>query len=107
MLGTKFYKPLDSFKEYSKAADWCNSHKATIVDKGDYYEVVEAPTNIFIPSYDALVVQYIRERYDENEEYSILRKKLANIDKGEFNEYNSYCEDCKVRARELIESLEG
>lgn len=47
MIGTKFYKPLETqekLDEYSAAAEWCNStQKATIEDKGEYYEVVEIP----------------------------------------------------------------
>ena len=43
MIGTKFYKPLDTqekLDEYSIAADWCDDNNATIEDKGEYYEVI-------------------------------------------------------------------
>lgn len=43
MIGTKFYKPLETQEQldsYSQAAEWCNSNNATIVDQGEYYEVV-------------------------------------------------------------------
>ena len=40
MIGTKIYKPVD-IEKYSKVAEWCNLNNATIVDKGEYYEVVE------------------------------------------------------------------
>lgn len=41
MLGTKFEKPLVDSEGYAKAAAWCNEQgSATIVDKGDFYEVV-------------------------------------------------------------------
>lgn len=44
MIGTKFYKGEFSADEYSQAADWCNLyHTATIVDMGEYYEVVALP----------------------------------------------------------------
>lgn len=46
MIGTKFYKPLETqeqLDEYSTAAEWCNSNNATIEDKGEFYEVVEIP----------------------------------------------------------------
>jgi len=46
MIGTKFYKPLESEKQldaYSQAAEWCNNNNATIEDKGEYYEVVAIP----------------------------------------------------------------
>ena len=46
MIGTKFYKPLETeeqLNEYSAAAEWCNNNNAMIVDQGEYYEVVEIP----------------------------------------------------------------
>lgn len=46
MIGTKFSKPLSEETEtaYSEAAEWCNENgKATIEDKGDWYEVVAIP----------------------------------------------------------------
>lgn len=44
MIGTKFEKPLEDLDAYAAAAQWCNENgRATIEDKGDYYEVVEIP----------------------------------------------------------------
>lgn len=46
MIGTKFYKPLETQEQldsYSQTAEWCNSNNATIEDKSEYYEVVEIP----------------------------------------------------------------
>lgn len=44
MIGTRFEKPLTDKAGYLKAAHWCNENgKATIEDKGDYYEVVAIP----------------------------------------------------------------
>lgn len=45
MIGTKFEKPLkdEVLEEYAKVAEWCNENKATIEDKGDYYECVAIP----------------------------------------------------------------
>lgn len=43
MLTSKIYKEGIDWGEYSKLADWCNENKATLVDKGEYYEVCEAP----------------------------------------------------------------
>lgn len=61
MLGHKIYKPIqedylqdergdsipntapNTYTKYSECADWCNTHGATIEDKGDYYEVVPTP----------------------------------------------------------------
>ena len=41
MIGTKIYK--NNMKDYTKIAIWCNKNNATIVDKGEYYEVVAIP----------------------------------------------------------------
>lgn len=41
MLGTKIYKT--DMSNYTDCAIWCNANKATIEDKGDYYEVVALP----------------------------------------------------------------
>lgn len=43
MIGKKLYKENLDFTDYSNTAQWCNSNNATIVDKGEYYEVVELP----------------------------------------------------------------
>lgn len=44
MLGTKIYK--NDMSNYTECAIWCNQNKATIEDKGDYYEVVALPLPI-------------------------------------------------------------
>ena len=50
--------------------------------------------------YDSLVVQFIREKYTQDDEFSIIRKKMAQIDSlNEFETYNSFVEECKDRAR--------
>lgn len=41
MLGTKIYK--NDMSNYTECAIWCNQNKATIEDRGDYYEVVTLP----------------------------------------------------------------
>ena len=58
MIGFKLYKPLEedfikgskspnnspnTFSKYTEISQWCNSNRAMIVDKGDYYEVVPVP----------------------------------------------------------------
>ena len=44
MIGTKFYKNNYDLSEYASASVWCNeTQKATIEDRGEYYEVVEIP----------------------------------------------------------------
>lgn len=52
--------------------------------------------------YESLVVAEIRKKYSQNEENAILRKKLAGLDNGEFEVYNTYVEYCKTKIRELL-----
>lgn len=41
MIGTIVKKPIENYEEYKKIAEWCNLNNATIIDKGNYYEVTE------------------------------------------------------------------
>ncbi len=43
MIGQKITKPVSDWNDYTQAALWCNTNKATIKDKGDYYEVIALP----------------------------------------------------------------
>lgn len=43
MLTSKIYKEGIDWVEYSKLAELCNKNKATLVDKGEYYEICEIP----------------------------------------------------------------
>lgn len=54
MVGTKFDKKQFDAGLYAQAAQWCNkTQRATIEDKGDYYEVVALPE----PTFDELKAQ--------------------------------------------------
>lgn len=53
MIGTKFYKPLTDYNEYTKCAEWANNNGALIEDKGEYYECVAIP----VPSLKELKAQ--------------------------------------------------
>ena len=50
-------------------------------------------------SYEDLVVLFIREKYSIDEELAIQRQRETKA--SEFYEYNSYCEKCKSKAKEL------
>ena len=52
--------------------------------------------------YEGLVVAEIRKKYSQNEENAILRKKLAGLDNGDFEAYNTYVEDCKSKIKEML-----
>ena len=44
MIGTKFYKPIEDWEDYSLCAEWCNeTQKGTITDRGEYYECIPIP----------------------------------------------------------------
>lgn len=58
MIGNKFYKGNFNREKYAKCAKWCNeNNNATIVDRGDYYEVVAIPA----PSLEELKEQKLYE----------------------------------------------
>lgn len=78
-------------------------HKETI---DDYQEVkalnfkeklYQIPTTF---TYGDLVDFLIRTKYNMSEEFAILRQKDSKEDK--FNEYNSFCELCKITAKEFL-----
>lgn len=50
-------------------------------------------------TYEQKVVALIREKYSIDEELAIQRQRETKVD--EFNEYNSYCEKCKSKAKEM------
>lgn len=59
------------------------------------------------PDYGELIVGYIRERYSINDELAIQRQWDNSAEKkAEFNEYNDYCDGCKVKARADIAEWE-
>ena len=47
--------------------------------------------------YANLVSKLIREKYSVDDEMAILRQKETKPE--EWKEYNSYCEDCKAKAK--------
>ncbi len=49
--------------------------------------------------YGELVSLFIHEKYSIDSELAILRQRDIKID--EFEEYNVYCEECKIRARKI------
>ena len=52
-------------------------------------------------SYSTTVSSLIRKRYSVNDELAILRQRDSKPD--EFAEYNTYCEQCKAKAKSLIQ----
>lgn len=64
-------------------------------------EQIEAETHRFDGmSYSDIVESLIRERYSVSDELAILRQRDIKAD--EFEAYNLFAEECKMRAKELI-----
>lgn len=64
------------------------------------YEIKEVEIPPYIPTYEERVVELIRLRYDINSELAILRQRDSKPE--EFAEYNAYCEECKIQAKEQL-----
>lgn len=58
--------------------------------------VAPTPTP-YKPTYEERVVELIRERYSIDDELAILRQRDSKP--SEFAEYNTYCEECKCKAK--------
>ena len=55
------------------------------------------------PDYSELIVGYIREKYSINDELAIQRQcDNSEEKKAEFDEYNAFCDACKVKAKEVL-----
>lgn len=50
--------------------------------------------------YEKLVESFIRQRYSVSAEFAILRQQ--NTKHVEFVEYNAYAEQCKAKAKEIL-----
>ena len=64
------------------------------------YEIREVEILPYQPTYEERVVELIRLRYDVNAELAILRQRDSKPE--EFAEYNAYCEECKIQAKDEV-----
>ena len=102
MIGTKFYKPLETeeqLNEYSAAAEWCNENNATIEDKGEYYEVVEipAPTQEEI---NAMEVERLKSELARTD-YKSLKYVDGALSESEYAETKAYRAELRAKINEL------
>ena len=76
-------------------------------DPDAWEELTEAEASILTAAreseaaYKQRIIALIRTRYDQDDETAILRQRDTKPD--EFAEYNAFVEDCKSRAREILE----
>jgi hypothetical protein len=75
-----------------------NPTKEQILNDGwqEYMPPVAEP---YIPTYEEKVEQLIREKYTVSDELAIQRQR--DTKPSEFSEYFAYCEECKLKAKEL------
>ena len=93
-------KGQDSYPEITKAAirldDLENWEEVSIEDIPPYTQI----------EYKEEIIKLIRERYDQDDEFAILRKIAQSPTNeryiNEYNEYNSFVEDCKTKAKENL-----
>lgn len=93
-------KGQDSYPEITKAAirldDLENWEEVSIEDIPPYTQL----------EYKEEIIKLIRERYDQDDEFAILRKIAQSPTNeryiNEYNEYNSFVEDCKTKAKENL-----
>ena len=69
-----------------------------IVTNG-WEEYIPPVSEPYIPTYEERVEQLIRERYSLSAELAIQRQRETKAE--EFNEYFTYCEECKSKAKEI------
>lgn len=70
-----------------------------------WQEYIPPVSEPYIPTYEERVEQLIRERYSLSAELAIQRQRDTKAD--EFNEYYAYCEECKIKAKNLKEEDYG
>ena len=100
MIGTKFLKTDYNENAYSQAAEWCNSNNATIVDKGEYYEVVEVAP----PTQEELNAVEIAKLKEElaGTDYKCLKYIDGALSEEEYAEVRAY----RAELRDKINALE-
>ena len=74
--------------------------KGIIVDSIDNYEEVSEMPKYNRQEYVEKVRELIKERYTIEDEIALYRQKDIKVN--EFEEYNQYCEDCKIKAKEIL-----
>jgi hypothetical protein len=75
-----------------------NPTKEQLLENG-WQEYIPPVAEPYIPTYEEKVEQFIREKYTVSDELAILRQRDTKPE--EFNEYFAFCEECKLKAKEL------
>ena len=78
----------------------CNPSDEHLIEAGYEITEVEIVPDVYVPTYEDLVIDKIRKRYSLDQEFAILRQRDTKVE--EFNEYFNYCEQCKAQAKEEV-----
>ena len=100
MIGKKFDKKNYDLNDYSATATWCNENNATIVDQGDFYEVVEIPA----PTEEELNANKIEQLKAELSatDYKCLKYVDGALTEEEYSEVKKYRADLRKQINELV-----
>lgn len=87
--------------------DYTVIRRTIVKDPDDWEEIsVEDISPYTQTEYKQEVIKLIREKYDQDDEFAILRKVASSTTNEryikEYNEYNSFVEDCKTKAKKNL-----
>lgn len=101
MIGTKFYKDNYDLDAYAATAEWCNNNNCTIVDQGEYYEVVEVPA----PTQEELNAMEIAQLKAElaATDYKCLKYVDGALTEAEYAEVRAQRAEIRRKINELEE----
>lgn len=100
-------QPLPMWERYnSEKLTLCHTiTEKQVEEEGETKTMYECETVLVDnePDKGKIVEALIRERYSVSDELALERQKTAK--KAEWNEYNTFCEDCKAIANRVLGEL--
>lgn len=100
MIGKKFDKKNYDLCDYSATAKWCNENNATIIDKGEFYEVCEipAPTE---EELNAVEVERLKAELSATD-YKCLKWMEGALTDEEYAETKKYRAELRKKINDLL-----